>query len=84
MTTPKAKKAQQLIHPDRDNRFSSEDNPFEAMMSRFDYAAQLLNLDRGLYKVLRNPDRQIIVSIPVLMDSGEVEVFTGYRVLYNN
>ncbi len=63
--------------------FLAVEHPFEAMMSRFDYAAQLLNLDRGLYKVLRNPDRQIIVSIPVLMDSGEVEVFTGYRVLYN-
>ncbi|HAL56653.1 MAG TPA: amino acid dehydrogenase [Bacteroidetes bacterium] len=63
--------------------FLAVEHPFEAMMSRFDYAAQLLNLDRGLYKVLRNPDRQIIVSIPVLMDNGEVEVFTGYRVLYN-
>src|SRR3989454_5781450 len=37
----------------------------------------------GLYKVLRNPEKQIIVSVPVLRDSGEVEVFTGYRVLYN-
>jgi glutamate dehydrogenase (NAD(P)+) len=58
-------------------------NPFEAMMSRFDYAAQLLNLDAGLYKVLRNPEKQLIVSVPIMMDSGEVEVFTGYRVLYN-
>jgi glutamate dehydrogenase (NAD(P)+) len=71
-----------VIRPER--QFLGDEHPFEAMMSRFDYAAQLLNLDRGLYKVLRNPDRQIIVSIPVLMDSGEVEVFTGYRVLYNN
>src|SRR5207245_1167489 len=45
--------------------------------------AQLLNLDPGLYKVLRNPEKQIIVSVPVLRDSGEVEVYTGYRVLYN-
>jgi glutamate dehydrogenase (NAD(P)+) len=71
-----------LIRPDKD-RFLSEDNPFEAMMQRFDHAAQVLNLDRGLYKVLRNPEKQIIVSVPVLRDSGEVEVYTGYRVLYN-
>jgi glutamate dehydrogenase (NAD(P)+) len=71
-----------LIRPDKD-RFLSEDNPFEAMMQRFDHAAQLLNLDPGLYKVLRNPEKQIIVSIPVLRDNGEVEVYTGYRVLYN-
>jgi glutamate dehydrogenase (NAD(P)+) len=61
----------------------NEDNPFEAMMARFDHAAQLLDLDPGLYKVLREPEKQIIVAIPVTRDSGEVEVFTGYRVLHN-
>ena len=71
-----------LIRPDKD-RFLSEDNPFEAMMQRFDHAAKVLNLDPGLYKVLRHPEKQIIVSVPVLRDSGEVEVYTGYRVLYN-
>src|SRR5437773_3301044 len=70
------------IRPDKET-FLAEENPFEAMMERFDHAAQLLNLDPGLYKVLRNPEKQIIVSVPVLRDSGEVEVFTGYRVLYN-
>ena len=63
--------------------FLAEENPFEAMMERFDHAAQLINLDRGLYKVLRTPEKQIIVSVPILRDSGEVEVYTGYRVLYN-
>ena len=63
--------------------FLGSENPFEAMMSRFDYAAKLLNLSSGLYKVLRSPEKSIIVSVPVLMDNGEVEVYTGYRVLYN-
>jgi glutamate dehydrogenase (NAD(P)+) len=71
-----------LIRPDKD-MFLAEENPFEAMMSRFDYAAQRLSLDPGLYKILRHPEKQIIVSVPVLRDSGEVDVFTGYRVLYN-
>lgn len=71
-----------IVMPDKDS-FLNEENPFEAMMSRFDRAAQLLDLEPGLYKVLRNPEKQIIISIPVMMDSGEVEVFTGYRVLYN-
>jgi glutamate dehydrogenase (NAD(P)+) len=65
------------------DRFLNEENPFEAMMSRFDRAAQLLDLEPGLYKVLRHPEKQITVSVPVMMDNGEVEVFTGYRVLYN-
>jgi glutamate dehydrogenase (NAD(P)+) len=71
-----------VIRPDKD-RFLGEENPFEAMMSRFDHAAQRLSLDPGLYKVLRSPEKQIIVSVPFLRDSGEVEVYTGYRVLYN-
>src|SRR3989440_6115822 len=71
-----------IIRPDKDT-FLAEENPFEAMMERFDHAAQLLNLDPGLYKVLRHPEKQIIVSVPVLRDSGELEVYTGYRVLYN-
>jgi glutamate dehydrogenase (NAD(P)+) len=71
-----------IVLPDKD-RFLGEENPFEAMMSRFDRAAQLLDLEPGLYKVLRHPEKQIIVSVPVLMDSGELEVFTGYRVIYN-
>ena len=61
----------------------NEENPFEAMMERFDHAAELLSLDPGLYKVLRNPERQIITSVPVQMDNGEIEVFKGYRVHYN-
>jgi glutamate dehydrogenase (NAD(P)+) len=61
----------------------NEDNPFEAMMARFDHAAELLDLDPGMYKVLREPEKQIIVAVPVMRDVGEVEVFTGYRVLHN-
>src|SRR5918993_3143153 len=71
-----------LVLPDKD-RFLGEENPFEAMMSRFDRAAQLLDLEPGLYKVLRHPEKQIIVSVPVMMDSGELEVYTGCRVIYN-
>jgi glutamate dehydrogenase (NAD(P)+) len=71
-----------IVLPDKD-RFLDEHNPFEAMMSRFDRAAELLDLDPGIYKILRNPEKQLIVSIPVHMDNGDVEVFTGFRVLYN-
>jgi glutamate dehydrogenase (NAD(P)+) len=73
---------QDLIRPDKD-KFLSEENPFEAMMSRFDYAATRLSLDPGLYKVLRSPEKQIIVSVPIQRDNGETEVYVGYRVLYN-
>jgi glutamate dehydrogenase (NAD(P)+) len=53
------------------------------MLHEFDGAAHLLGLDPGIWKILTHPKRQIIVSCPVLMDSGQIEVFTGYRVQYN-
>jgi glutamate dehydrogenase (NAD(P)+) len=56
---------------------------FNAMLQEFDVAARLLGLDPGIWKVLTHPKRQIIVSCPIQMDNGEIEVFTGYRVQYN-
>jgi glutamate dehydrogenase (NAD(P)+) len=72
-----------IVSPDKD-RFLNEDNPFEAMMSRFDRAAELLDLEPGIYRILRHPEKQLIVSVPVQLDSGDIEVFTGYRVVYNS
>ncbi len=66
-----------------DKRRATETNPFEAMKSRFDRAAQLLELDSDLYKVLCTPSREIKVYIPVKMDSGRIEVFEGFRVQHN-
>jgi glutamate dehydrogenase (NAD(P)+) len=62
---------------------SSENGIFGAMLQEFDGAARLLGLDPGIWKVLTSPKRQIIVSCPVQMDDGRIEVFTGYRVQYN-
>lgn len=60
-----------------------EINPWEEQAARFDLAAQKLNLDEGLWKVLRYPNREIILHIPVAMDNGKIEVFTGYRVQHS-
>jgi glutamate dehydrogenase (NAD(P)+) len=56
---------------------------FGAMLQEFDGAARILNLEPGIWNILTHPKRQIIVSCPVQMDDGEIEVFTGYRVQYN-
>src|SRR6187401_652623 len=56
---------------------------FTAMLEAFDEAARVLSLDPGIWRILTHPKRQIVVSCPVQMDSGEIEVFTGYRVQYN-
>jgi glutamate dehydrogenase (NAD(P)+) len=71
-----------IVRPDKD-RFLNEDNPFDDMMSRFGHAAELLDLEPGLYKILRSCEKEITISVPIMMDNGEIEVFTGYRVLHN-
>ena len=60
-----------------------EINPWEAQNARFDFAARKLNLDEGLWKVLRSPSREIIVHFPVTLDNGTIDMFTGFRVQHN-
>jgi glutamate dehydrogenase (NAD(P)+) len=60
-----------------------EKNPWEQQAARFNQAAERLKLDEGLWRVLQQPNREIIVHIPVAMDSGRIEVFTGYRVQHS-
>jgi glutamate dehydrogenase (NAD(P)+) len=61
----------------------TESNPWESQTARFDFAAQKLSLDEGLWKILSKPSREITVYIPVMMDDGHLEVFTGYRVQHS-
>jgi glutamate dehydrogenase (NAD(P)+) len=61
----------------------TESNPWESQAARFDFAAQKLNLDEGVWKILSKPSREITVYIPVQMDGGRLEVFTGYRVQHS-
>ena len=56
---------------------------FEDALKRVDEAAEKLDLDENIYRILRKPKKQVIVSIPVEMDDGSIRVFDGYRVHYN-
>jgi glutamate dehydrogenase (NAD(P)+) len=58
-------------------------NPFEIAKQQFNRAADYLNLDDSTRAVLNSAKRQLIVSIPVKMDGGDVQVFEGYRVQHN-
>ena len=60
-----------------------ETNPWLAAAARFDEAAEKLKLDDGMRKILRSPAREITVNIPVQLDDGRLEVFTGYRVQHS-
>lgn len=61
-----------------------KESPFESMMERFRFAARILDLDEGMFQYLSNPVKTVIVSIPIIMDNGEVRVFEGYRVIHDN
>jgi glutamate dehydrogenase (NAD(P)+) len=58
-------------------------NPWKVAQQQFDLAAERLNLDPGLRRVLREPRRELVVHFPVKMDDGSVQVYTGYRVQHN-
>ncbi len=58
-------------------------NPWQVAQQQFDLAAERLNLDPGLRRVLREPRRELTVHFPVKMDDGSVQVFTGYRIQHN-
>ncbi|MGA2144943.1 MAG: Glu/Leu/Phe/Val dehydrogenase [Bryobacteraceae bacterium] len=61
----------------------NEKNPWLAAAARFDEAAMRLKLDEGMCKVLRTTAKEITVHIPVQLDDGRLEVFTGYRVQHS-
>jgi len=61
-----------------------KESPFESMMERFRFAADILQLDEGMFQYLASPFKQVIVSVPVVMDNGKIKVFEGYRVIHDN
>lgn len=60
-----------------------EESMFEAVLARLNVAAKLMNLSDDVAQVLRNPSKQVKVSLPVMMDNGKVQVFEGYRVVHS-
>jgi glutamate dehydrogenase (NAD(P)+) len=60
--------------------YLEEVNPWQAQVLRSDLAAKKLGLHEGLWKILRDPTRELIVHVPVRMDDGTLEIFTGFRV----
>jgi glutamate dehydrogenase (NAD(P)+) len=59
-------------------------NPFKIAQRQLDEAAEMLALDPGLHALLREPMRELHVTLPVRMDDGSVQVFKGFRVQYND
>ena len=61
----------------------ARENPYTNAQRQFDIAADMLDLEGGLRKILRVPQRELTVTFPVKMDNGSIEVYTGYRIHHN-
>ncbi|GIV26853.1 MAG: glutamate dehydrogenase [Bacteroidia bacterium] len=62
---------------------TAHESMYEAVLARLNVAAQLINLPETVTKVLRYPQKEVKVSLPVMMDDGKVQVFEGYRVVHS-
>ncbi|WP_445474259.1 Glu/Leu/Phe/Val family dehydrogenase [Methanococcoides methylutens] len=62
----------------------AEQNPFENARKQLKKCADILELDEGIHDILRNPMREMHVSLPIRMDDGSIKVFQGFRVQYND
>jgi len=60
-----------------------DETPFATMMASFDEAAHEIGIDKGVYSILRKPDREISVAVPVRLDDGSIQVFDGYRIQHS-
>src|SRR4051812_37838341 len=56
---------------------------FDAVLARLDEASKIYGLSEDVAVILRNPEKQVRVSLPIMMDSGKVEVFDGYRTVHS-
>lgn len=61
----------------------NHESMFEAVLARLDVAAKLMNLSDDVKSILKNPLKQVKVSLPVMMDNGKIQVFEGYRVVHS-
>lgn len=62
---------------------TAHESMFEAVLARLDVAAKLMNMSDDVATILRNPMKQVKVSLPVVMDNGKIQVFEGYRVVHS-
>ncbi|MBS1651463.1 MAG: Glu/Leu/Phe/Val dehydrogenase [Bacteroidetes bacterium] len=56
---------------------------FDAVLARLNAAAKLMNLSDEVLQVLRNPQKEVKVSLPITMDSGKIQIFEGYRTVHS-
>src|SRR5688500_17117893 len=62
---------------------AQHESMFDAVLARLDVAAKIYGLNEEVANILRNPQKQVKVSLPVMMDSGHIQVFEGFRTVHS-
>lgn len=62
---------------------AAHESMYEAVLARLNAAAQIINLPESVTEVLRHPQKEVKVSLPIVMDNGKIQVFEGYRVVHS-
>ena len=80
---------QQVIKAREENRTPHQglrngSSLYETVIKQFNKAADLMQLDPNIRRILEKTANEIIVNFPVKMDDGRIEMFTGYRVQHDN
>jgi glutamate dehydrogenase/leucine dehydrogenase len=57
---------------------------WDTVLNMLDDVARRINLDPGVHAILRQPERELAVAVPVMMDDGPIQVFTGYRIQHSS
>ena len=65
------------------NATQAHDSMFDAVLARLDVAAKIMNLSPEVLQVLQSPQKQVKVSLPIMMDNGKIQVFEGYRTVHS-
>jgi hypothetical protein len=85
ISTSERKECQKMKRPEKVQPTESQVlNSFAIAQQQCDTCAAMLELPDDIYEMIRNPMREIHVSIPVRMDDGSLKIFKGYRVQYND
>ncbi len=72
-----------ITHLRKGEQDMAELNPFKIAQAQLDVAADRLGLDLATHDLLRWPQQELRVTLPVQMDDGKIQIFHGYRIQYN-
>src|SRR5690349_17748745 len=83
MTTLTKAAAEKEMKEEKNGSIPKHESMFDAVMARFDSAVSKVNPPEDVINILKNHEKQVIVSLPVMMDNGKIQTFEGFRIVHS-